>query len=35
MSSPLVLGALQFVVLLHFLIVLVGFKASEPDEPLS
>ncbi len=35
MSSPLVLGALQFVVLLHFLIVLACFRASEPGEPLS
>src|SRR5216684_1661688 len=30
MSSPLVLGALQFVVLLHFLIVLACCKTSEP-----
>jgi hypothetical protein len=35
MSSPLVLGVLQFVVLLHCLIVLACFTASEPGEPLS
>jgi hypothetical protein len=32
MSSPLVLGALQFVVQSHFLIVLACFMASEPGE---
>jgi hypothetical protein len=35
MSSPLALGALQFVVLLHSLIVLACFRASAPGEPLS
>ena len=35
MSLALVLGALQFVELLHFLIVWVCCEASDPGEPLS